>query len=111
GQWAMASVATPQPVRGGDRAPDLPLWLQDGPTSLHQLTRENFVALYFTDTRRRPRLPDDQPGLVHKLVSRWDAPLDSNLRTRSLFDPGATTQKRLGVDDGTVVLLRPDAHV
>ncbi|HZJ09344.1 MAG TPA: FAD-dependent monooxygenase, partial [Trueperaceae bacterium] len=111
GDWALASVAAPQPVRAGDRVPDLPVWHQSGQTSLHQLTRDAFVALYFTDARRRPRLPPDEPGLKHRLVSHWDAPVDSGLRDRALFDPGKRAKTRLEVDDGTVVLLRPDSHV
>lgn len=111
GEWRLASAAAPGPVRPGDRVPDMPLWQLDGQTSLHRLTRDAFVALHFVDARRRPELPPDEPGLAHRAVSRWDAPLDSGLRERALFDPGARVQERLGVSEGTVVLLRPDEHV
>lgn len=111
GDWALASARSPQAVRPGDRVPDLPLWQLKGSATLHQLTSEGFVALHFADARRRPQLPVDEPGLTHLLVSHWDAPVDSGLRERALFDPGATVQRRLDVPEGTMVLLRPDAHV
>jgi len=53
----------------------------------------------------------DAPGLKHRIVSRWDAPLDSGLRERSLFDVGDLFRQRTGCDVGTVVLVRPDDHV
>lgn len=111
GEWRLASVAAPGPVRPGDRVPDLRVWAYAGETSLHRLTRHAFVALHFVDARRRPTLPADEPGLLHRVVSRWDAPLDSGLRERALFDPGGQVQARLGVPDGSVLLLRPDEHV
>ena len=103
GDWALASGSSPQPVRAGDRVPDLRLWQLRGTATLHELTRDGFVALHFADARRRPRLPADEPGLTHVLVSHWDAPVDSGLRDRTLFDPGGTVQRRLDVADGTVV--------
>jgi len=45
------------------------------------------------------------------VVSRWDAPHDSGLRERALFDPGERVRARFGFDLDTIVLLRPDAHV
>ena len=112
GDWSMVKAGSvPVPVRSGDRAPDLPLFGR-GRVHLHDLVSDQFVALHFTDTRRRPHLaPDDAPGLARYVVSRWDAPLDSGLRDRALFDPADRVRRRLGVDDDTLVLLRPDAHV
>lgn len=111
GDWALASSGSPAAVRAGDRIPDMPIWRSGSQTSLHQLTRDSFVALYFTDVRRRPRLPRDTPGLKHRAVSHWDAALDSGLRDVSLFDPGRRVEQRLGVDPESVLLLRPDSHV
>lgn len=111
--WSMIKEGdVPAPVLVGDRAPDLPLFGNDGIEHLHDLVADEFVALHFTDARRRPALPaDDQPGLRRVVVSRWDAPLDSGLRERALFDPASRVQRRFGVSDDTVVLLRPDGHV
>ena len=79
---------------------------------LHDLTRDSFVALYFTDVRRRPRFPDaDVPGLRRYLVSRWDAPLDSGLRPHTLFDPGQRATDRIGAPSDSAVLVRPDGHI
>lgn len=111
GDWALASDPAPRAVRAGDRAPDLSVWRSGSATSLHRLARDGFVALHFADVRRRPTLPPDEPGLTHLLVSRWDAPVDSGLKHRALFDPGEAAKRRLGVEDGTLVLLRPDGHV
>lgn len=113
GDWSMVKTgAQPEAVCVGDRAPDLPLFGPDGRMHLHDLTADAFVALHFADARRRPALaPQDSPALRRFVVSRWDAPLDSGLRDRALFDPGARVQARFGVPDGTLVLLRPDAHV
>ncbi|WP_279583228.1 hypothetical protein [Fodinicola feengrottensis] len=44
-------------------------------------------------------------------MSRWDAPLDSGLRDRALFDPGERATHRIGVLPDTAVLVRPDGHV
>lgn len=102
----------PVAVRSGDRVPDLPVFGQDGSVHLHDLVADAFVALYFTDTRRRPRIPaQDSPALRRYAVSRWDAPHDSGLRDRALFDPAERLRRRLGVTDDTVVVLRPDAHI
>ncbi|MEW2113694.1 FAD-dependent monooxygenase [Streptomyces sp. NPDC005474] len=113
GDWSMVETGdTPTPVVPGDRAPDLPLFGTDGPVHLHDLTADTFVALYFTDTRRRPRIPaQDSPALRRYAVSRWDAPHDSGLRDRAMFDPGERVRRRFGVADDTLVLLRPDGHV
>jgi 3-(3-hydroxy-phenyl)propionate hydroxylase len=114
GDWTIVRHgSTPEIVRAGDRAPDMTLFTPSGGAmSLHALAADTFLALHFEDARRAPTLPaDDRPGLVHRLVSRWDAPLDGMVRDRSLFDPGDRVRSRLGVDHGTVVLLRPDGHV
>ncbi|POX48171.1 FAD-binding monooxygenase [Streptomyces sp. Ru71] len=113
GDWSMVkSGDRPVPVAAGDRAPDLPLFGPQGPLYLHDLAADSFVALYFTDTRRRPAIPaQNSPALRHFAVSRWDAPHDSGLRDRALFDPGERVRKRFGVADDTLVLLRPDGHV
>ncbi|KAE8766104.1 FAD-dependent monooxygenase [Georgenia thermotolerans] len=114
GEWSMVRAGQePQPVRVGDRVPDVPVYGPDGEEAhLHRLAADSFVALHFADARRRPVLPPaGTPGLTHLLVSRWDAPHDSGLRERSCFDPGERLRRRLGVEDGTVVLLRPDGHI
>jgi 3-(3-hydroxy-phenyl)propionate hydroxylase len=112
GDWSMVRTGdTPAPVRVGDRAPDLPVFGEQGRTHLHRLVADSFVALHFVDARHGPRLPPDQPGLVHYVVSRWDAPHNSGLRHRALFDPGERVRRRFAVSDNTVVLVRPDAHV
>jgi 3-(3-hydroxy-phenyl)propionate hydroxylase len=81
------------------------------PVRLHDLTDDSFLALYFTDVRRRPRLPPDRPGLKHLVVSHRDAPIDSGLRERSLFDVGDKFRKRAGCGTDTVMLIRPDDHI
>jgi 3-(3-hydroxy-phenyl)propionate hydroxylase len=112
GDWSMVRTGDePAPVRVGDRAPDLPVFGPDGRVHVHDLTRDSFVALHFGDTRRRLQLPEDEPGLRHFVVSRWDAPHDSGLRDRALFDPADRVRRRFGVGGDVVVLLRPDAHV
>lgn len=114
GDWSMVKTeASPPPVLAGDRMPDFPLHGPDGrPLRMHDLTDDSFVALWFTDSRRRPALPpDDIPGLRHYIVSRWDAPHDSGLRPRSLLDVGELFRARIGCPPDTVVLVRPDDHV
>ncbi len=110
--WSMVKME-PEPIRVGDRVPDVILHDAQGrPVRLHDLVDDSFVALYFTDVRRRPPIPGDtRPGLKHYAVSRWDAPLDSGLRDRSLFDPGDRLRLRLRCEPDTVVLVRPDDHV
>jgi 3-(3-hydroxy-phenyl)propionate hydroxylase len=49
--------------------------------------------------------------LKHLIVSRRDAPLDSGVRDRSLFDVGDRLRLRVGCAHDTVVLVRPDDHV
>jgi 3-(3-hydroxy-phenyl)propionate hydroxylase len=61
--------------------------------------------------RFRPEIPLHRPGVRHYAVSRWDAPLDSGLRDRSLFDVGARLKARVGCGEDIVVLVRPDDHV
>ncbi|GAA0971734.1 FAD-dependent oxidoreductase [Acrocarpospora macrocephala] len=113
GDWSMVKTGSaPSPVRTGDRAPDLPLFGPEGQVYLHDLAADSFVALYFTDTRRRPRVPAQEgPALRRFAVSRWDAPHDSGLRDRALFDPAGRVRRRFGVAADTLVLLRPDAHI
>ncbi|MFV0253462.1 MAG: FAD-dependent monooxygenase [Beutenbergiaceae bacterium] len=114
GDWSIVTQGLPdQGVQAGDRVPDMMLFGPDGDTtSVHQLATDSFVALYFTDARRRPVLPaEGTRGLRHILVSRWDAPHDSGLRDRSYFDPGSRLQRKLAVEEDTVVLVRPDSHI
>ncbi|GAA0591788.1 NAD-binding protein [Kribbella sandramycini] len=113
GNWSMIQTGDrPTPVTAGDRAPDLPLFGPQGRVQLHDLTADAFVALYFSDVRRRPAIPaQDSPALRRYVVSRWDAPHDSGLRDRALFDPGERVLRRFGVPPDTLVLLRPDAHI
>lgn len=113
GEWSLVKAGdAPVAVRVGDRCPDLPLFGALRPVYLHDLVDGCFAALWFTDVRRRPAVPADSvPGLAHFAVSRWDAPHDSGLRGQGLFDPGRRVQRRLGVADDTVVLVRPDGHI
>lgn len=113
GDWSMVKAGdAPDPVRPGDRAPDLPLFGHGGQVHLHDLTAESFTALYFTDVRRRPRIAGPpSPALRRFAVSRWDAPHDSGLRQLALFDPGGRVTRRFGVRQDTAVLIRPDAHI
>ena len=92
--------------------PDVELHGRDGnPVRLQTIIDDSFVALYFTDVRRRPVIPADTPGLKHRIVSRRDAPLDCGLRDRSLFDVGDKLRMRAGCETDTVVLVRPDDHI
>jgi 3-(3-hydroxy-phenyl)propionate hydroxylase len=114
GDWSMVkSFAEPPAVEVGDRAPDG--LLHDGAgreIRLHDLFGRSFVALYFTDARHRPDIPvNDTPWLVHYAVSRWDAPLDSGIRDRSLLDAGNRVTRRYGCAPDTMVLVRPDDHI
>ena len=114
GNWSMVKAfATPPPVQIGDRAPDGVVHDSAGrQIRLHDLFGRSFVALYFTDARRRPDIPEnDTPWLTHYVVSRWDAPHDSPIRNRSLLDVGNQLAHRYGCPPDTMVLVRPDDHV
>jgi 3-(3-hydroxy-phenyl)propionate hydroxylase len=113
GVWSLVKSATEPQVAAGDRIPDAIVHTPAGREArLHDLCRDRFVALYFTDARRRPAIPASaSPALVHFAVSRWDAPLDSGLRDRALLDPGDRLFTRLGVPSDSVVLVRPDEHI
>ncbi len=113
GDWSMVvRTASPPPVRPGDRAPDVAVWGPRRRVHVQDLVRDGFAAMYFTDVRRRPDIPrNDSPALRHYAVSRWDAPHDSGLRDRALFDPGSAATLRFGVPADTLVLVRPDGHV
>jgi 3-(3-hydroxy-phenyl)propionate hydroxylase len=112
GDWSLVRTEL-GPIRVGDRLPDMRLFAGNGKAVMtHDLNDDCFVAYHFTDVRRRPDLPEDTlPGLRSFAVSRWDAPLDSGLRDRSLFDVGERFKQRLGCGDNTIVLVRPDDHV
>jgi len=112
GDWSMIKTET-EALRVGDRIPDFELHGANGKAlRVHDLTDEGFVAFYFTDARRSPKLPTAElPGLRHYVVSRWDAPLDTGLRAQSLLDVGDQFRKRLECSPETVVLVRPDDHV
>lgn len=112
GDWSIVRTARGA-LRVGDRVPDMKLFNGAGrAVHTHDLNDDSFVALHFTDARRRPRLPeDDLPGLKSYIVSRWDAPLDSGLRERALLDVGGRVQERFGCGEDTVVLVRPDDHI
>lgn len=111
--WSMVKYEAEPRLQAGDRIPDWVLQTGQGNEArVHDLTADAFVALYFADARRRPRLPPDRiAGLKHYIVSRWDAPLDSGLRPRALFDPGGSFERRVGCAPGTLVLVRPDEHI
>ena len=113
GSWSIASPMRAGELAAGDRIPDHALFdAAGGRVHVHDLVRDSFVALYFTDARRRPGIPtDSSQGLQHRVVSRWDAPHDSGLRGQALFDPGDRFRRRLGIEGDAVVLLRPDGHV
>ena len=68
--------AEPPPVEIRRPGPDGIVHDSEGrQVRLHDLFGRSFVALYFTDTRRRPDIPvNDLPWLTHCAVSRWDAP-------------------------------------
>jgi 3-(3-hydroxy-phenyl)propionate hydroxylase len=111
GDWSMVRTER-GPLRVGERIPDMELHGKDGrPVRLHDLIDDSFVALWFTDVRRRPAVPPDAPGLKHLVVSRRDAPLDSGLRERALFDVGDRFRQRAGCGADTVILVRPDDHI
>ena len=113
GAWSMVKTSTEPPVEPGDRIPDVLVHTPEGrEVRLHDLAGDRFLALYFTDVRRRPAIPAKRsPALAHFAVSRWDAPFDSGVRDRALLDPGDRLKRRLGVADDTLVLVRPDEHI
>ena len=113
GDWSMVKYETEPALRPGDRIPDWPLHGPGGrDLRVHDLVADGFAALYFTDARRRPEIPQNRsPALRHWVVSRWDAPLDSGLRSRALLDPGGAFFRRVGCSEDTLVLLRPDDHI
>lgn len=112
-QGSLFKRETRPPVETGDRLPDFPLHDGTGrPCRAHDLCQDRFAALYFTDARRRPRIPGkDSQTMIHRVVSRWDAPLDSGLRDRCVLDPGNAFMSRLGIPINTLVLVRPDEHI
>src|SRR5256886_14812851 len=111
GDWSMVKTDR-GPFRVGDRIPDALLHGAEGrPVRLHDLVDDSFVALYFTDVRRRPHSPANVPGLRHLIVSHRDAPLDGGLRERSLFDVGDRFRQLMGCPRDTLVLVRPDDHI
>ena len=82
------------------------------PHRLHDLIDDSFLALYFTDARRRPAIPAHSlPGLKHYVVSRWDAPHDSGLRDRALLDVGERLFRRVGCPSDTLVLVLSLIHI
>jgi 3-(3-hydroxy-phenyl)propionate hydroxylase len=111
GDWSMVKTDR-GPFRVGDRIPDALLHGGDGrPVRLHDLVDDSFMALYFTDVRRRPNIPADSAGLRHVVVSHRDAPLDGGLRGRSLFDVGDRFRQLVGCPSDTLILVRPDDHI
>jgi 3-(3-hydroxy-phenyl)propionate hydroxylase len=111
GDWSMVKTERAA-LRVGDRIPDALLHGADGrPVRLHDLIDDSFVALYFTDVRRRPAIPADGPGLRHLVVSHRDAPLDGGLRDRALFDVGDRLRELVGCPRDTLILVRPDDHI
>ncbi len=100
-------------VELGDRAPDGVVQDSEGrPVRLHDLFGRSFVALYFTDARRHPEIPENEhPWLRHYVVSRWDPPRTSGIRNRALLDVGNGLTRRYGCPADTMVLVRPDDHI
>ena len=99
-------------IQLGERFPDVEVHLASGRLSrTHDLFDDSFVALYFTDARRKLSLPSDLQGLRNIMVSRWDAPLQSEIRHRSILDVGDRLFEKLGIPPNTIILVRPDDHV
>jgi 3-(3-hydroxy-phenyl)propionate hydroxylase len=100
-------------VAPGDRLPDYLVHTPHGDQRrIHDLCSGHFTALYVSDVRRRPVVPQNgSPALHHYVLSRYDAPHDSGLRDRSLLDPGSALAERLGVPPNTLVLVRPDEYI
>ena len=58
GAWSMVKTSTEPPVEPGDRIPDVLVHTPEGrEVRLHDLAGDRFLALYFTDVRRRPAIP------------------------------------------------------
>ena len=111
GDWSIVTSRGRQ-IKVGDRMPDMDLHRGDGTVGrVHQFADDTFVAFHFCDARRKPKITEDLPGLRNIVVSRWDAPLDSGIRERTVLDVGDVFRDRLGVGADTVVLMRPDDHV
>ena len=112
GDWSLVKTERTN-LRVGDRVADSVIFDGQGRRiNIHDLCDDSFVALYFTDVRRGPRVPPDNlPGLRSYVISRWDAPLDSALRDRALLDVGNRFRDAMGLTEDSVVLLRPDDHV
>lgn len=112
-EWSMVARDTRPAVAAGDRLPDYLVHTPAGRQArIHDQCSGQFTALYFSDARRRPKVPvNSSPALRHYVVSRYDAPQDSGLRDRSLLDPGNALFKRLGIPPDTLVLVRPDEHI
>jgi len=111
--WSMVARERQPAAQPGDRLPD---WLVHTPAGTQQrlfdVCAGKFTALYFTDARRKARIPlNASPALQHFQVSRFDAPHDSGLRGRSLLAPGNALMLRLKVPPNTLVLVRPDEHI
>ncbi len=113
GGGSMVKSETEPALVVGDRMPDMLVHTPEGrEIRLHDLCDDHFVALWFTDARRRPPVPPHRsPALVHYVVSRWDAPTDGGLRDRALLDAGDRLKNRIKVAADTLVLVRPDEHV
>lgn len=111
-QVSMARRFKRPPIAAGDRVPDGALWGPDGRSHwLHDLLQSGFVALVLADPRSRPVLDSDPEGLHTYILHRFDAPMETGLRQRTLLDQGGLLSKKLGVPSGHFVLLRPDGHV
>lgn len=112
GDWSLVKTERTN-LRVGDRVADSVIFDGQGRRiHIHDLCDDSFVALYFTDVRRGLHMPTDTlPGLRSYVISRWDAPLDSSLRERALLDIGNRFRDAMGLEEDTVVLLRPDDHV
>ena len=111
GDWSM--VRTEQgPLRVGERIPDMVLHGGNGrPVRLHDLIDDIFRRALFHRRAPPPGSSRRPARLKHLIVSRRDAPLDSGLRERSLFDVGDKFRQRAGCETDTVILVRPDDHI
>ena len=111
GNWSMVKpFAEPPPVEIGDRAPDGIVHDSEGRQVLHDLFGRSFVALYFTDTRRRPDIPETI-CLGSRTTPCRAGMRRAAIRDRSLLDAGGRLARRYGCAPDTMVLVRPDDHV